>query len=89
MFLFFQLQEGFGWDIFKHLFSKYQTMSNVSKNNTDKMNLWAEEISQVVNTNLAPFFQAWGWPINEATKTKLSTLPEWEKDPMKIYLKSK
>lgn len=84
-----QLQEGFGWDIFQHLFSKYQTMSNVSKNNTDKMNLWAEEISQVVNTNLAPFFQAWGWPINEATKTKLSTLPEWEKDPMKIYLKSK
>ncbi|KAM4035793.1 TRPM8 channel-associated factor homolog isoform 1-T1 [Anomaloglossus baeobatrachus] len=82
-----QLQEGFGWDPFKCLFSKYQTMSNISKNNNDKMNLWAKLFSQAVNKNLAPFFQAWGWPIDEATRRELSTLKEWETDPMKKYIK--
>ncbi|XP_073435428.1 TRPM8 channel-associated factor homolog [Dendrobates tinctorius] len=81
-----QLQEGFGWDPFKYLFSKYQTMSKVSKDNKDKMNLWAKLFSQAVNKNLAPFFQVWGWPIDEATRNELTTLPEWENDPMKKYI---
>ncbi|XP_075064545.1 TRPM8 channel-associated factor homolog [Mixophyes fleayi] len=82
-----QLQEGFGWDPFKRLFSEYQTMSNVSNNNKDKMNLWAEKFSEAVNKNLAPFFQAWGWPIEETTSNKLSTLPPWENNPMMMYVK--
>ncbi|KAG8576482.1 hypothetical protein GDO81_009879 [Engystomops pustulosus] len=81
-----QLQEGFGWDPFKRLFSEYQTMSNVSANNNDKMNLWATKFSQAVNKNLVPFFQAWGWPIDEETIKKLSTKPEWKEDPMKRYI---
>ncbi|XP_077330028.1 TRPM8 channel-associated factor homolog [Lithobates pipiens] len=81
-----QLQEGFGWEPFKNLFAEYQTLSYVSRNNTDKMNLWAEKFSQAVNKNLAPFFQSWGWPIAEKTKQKLSTLPMWEEDPMKKYI---
>ncbi|XP_056428950.1 TRPM8 channel-associated factor homolog isoform X2 [Hyla sarda] len=83
-----QLQEGFGWDPFKQLFSEYQTMSNISTENKDKMNLWAEKFSQVVNKNLAPFFLAWGWPIDEAVSQKLSKLPAWEEDPMKTYAKA-
>ncbi|XP_063782689.1 TRPM8 channel-associated factor homolog [Pseudophryne corroboree] len=83
-----QLQEAFGWDPFKLLFSDYQTLSNVSNNKKDKMNLWAEKFSQAVNKNLAPFFQAWGWPLEETTSNKLSTLPIWEENPMKMYVKS-
>ncbi|XP_056428968.1 TRPM8 channel-associated factor homolog isoform X2 [Hyla sarda] len=81
-----QLQEGFGWDPFKRVFLDYQTMSNVSNDKTVKMNLWAEKFSQAVNKNLVPFFKAWGWPINDATSQKLSTLSEWEEDPMKKYV---
>ncbi|XP_018419924.1 PREDICTED: TRPM8 channel-associated factor homolog [Nanorana parkeri] len=84
-----QLQEGFGWDPFKRLFAEYQTLSNVSKNNKDKMNLWAEKFSQAVNKNLAPFFKSWGWPIEETTSQKLSALPAWEEDPMKTYISPK
>ncbi|XP_018419909.1 PREDICTED: TRPM8 channel-associated factor homolog [Nanorana parkeri] len=83
-----KLQEGFGWDPFKRLFADYQTMSNVSNNKTDKMNLWAEKFSQAVNKNLAPFFKSWGWPIDQ-TSEKLSALPTWEEDPMKKYTSSK
>ncbi|XP_075129917.1 TRPM8 channel-associated factor homolog [Leptodactylus fuscus] len=83
-----QLQEGFGWDPFKQLFSEYQTMSNVSGDNTDKMNLWAKKFSQAVSKNLTPFFQAWGWPINDATREKLSCLPAWTENPMERYINS-
>ncbi|XP_072003760.1 TRPM8 channel-associated factor homolog [Engystomops pustulosus] len=80
-----QLQEGFGWDPFKRIFAEYQTISNVSNNKNVKMNLWAEKFSQTVNKNLAPFFKAWGWPIDEVTSKKLSTLPAWDQDPVKSY----
>ncbi|XP_040269521.1 TRPM8 channel-associated factor homolog [Bufo bufo] len=81
-----QLQEGFGWDPFKQVFSEYQTMSNVSNVKNVKMNLWAEKFSQAVNKNLAPFFKAWGWPIDDTTTKKLSVLSEWEENPMKKYV---
>ncbi|XP_027533461.1 TRPM8 channel-associated factor 2-like isoform X1 [Neopelma chrysocephalum] len=41
-----QLQEGFGWDPFTHLFSDYQKMSTIPKDNPSKMNLWARKFSQ-------------------------------------------
>ncbi|KAG8576483.1 hypothetical protein GDO81_009880 [Engystomops pustulosus] len=81
-----QLQESFGWSPFKRVFSEYQTMTDVSSNKNVKMNLWAEKFSQAVNKNLAPFFKAWGWPIDDETSKKLSTLTAWEENPMKKYL---
>ncbi|NXY59867.1 TCAF2 factor, partial [Callaeas wilsoni] len=80
-----QLQEGFGWDPFTHLFSDYQKMSTIPKDNTSKMNLWAQKFSQQVNKNLAPFFTAWGWPIKKELSVALSSLPSWEQDPMRSY----
>lgn len=80
-----QLQEGFGWDPFTHLFSDYQKMSTVPNDNTSKMNLWAQKFSQQVNKNLAPFFTAWGWPIKKELSVELSSLPSWGQDPMRSY----
>ncbi|NXL90448.1 TCAF2 factor, partial [Alectura lathami] len=80
-----QLQEGFGWDPFIHLFSDYQKMSTIPKDNASKMNLWAQKFSQQVNRNLAPFFTAWGWPIKKELSVELSSLPTWEQDPTKPY----
>ncbi|NWV33117.1 TCAF2 factor, partial [Grantiella picta] len=80
-----QLQEGFGWDPFTHLFSDYQKMSSIPKDKASKMNLWAKKFSQQVNKNLAPFFTAWGWPIKKELSVELSSLPSWEQDPMKSY----
>ncbi|XP_072258093.1 TRPM8 channel-associated factor homolog [Pyxicephalus adspersus] len=80
-----QLQEGFGWDSYKCVFEAYKKMSNVGKNNKEKMIFWAETFSKVVNKNLAPFFKAWGWPIDDTVSKKLSNFPAWEEDPMKMY----
>uniref|UniRef100_A0A8C8RGJ7 Peptidase M60 domain-containing protein n=1 Tax=Pelusios castaneus TaxID=367368 RepID=A0A8C8RGJ7_9SAUR len=78
-----QLQESFGWEPFIQLFYEYQTMSNIPTDNPSKMNLWAEKFSQQVKKNLAPFFMAWGWPIKGEVSTKLASLPNWDKNPMK------
>ncbi|XP_068131981.1 TRPM8 channel-associated factor homolog [Hyperolius riggenbachi] len=82
---FLQLQEAFGWEPFEQLFLEYQSMPNVSHDKTAKMNLYAETFSRIVNKNLSPFLKSWGWPIEESTSQKLSTLPEWE-NPMKAYI---
>ncbi|XP_021437816.2 TRPM8 channel-associated factor homolog isoform X1 [Oncorhynchus mykiss] len=80
-----QLQEQFGWDAFKKVFAAYHTMQNVPNDNKGKMNLYAETFSLAVNRNLAPFFKAWGWPIEPATEEKLSNMPVWSDHPMAQY----
>ncbi|XP_030044830.1 TRPM8 channel-associated factor homolog [Microcaecilia unicolor] len=80
-----QLQEGFGWKPFIQLFSDYQKMTKISKDNSDKMNLWAKLFSEQVKRNLAPFFQAWGWPITDKVSQELSSFPEWKENPMKEW----
>ncbi|XP_031753241.1 TRPM8 channel-associated factor homolog isoform X3 [Xenopus tropicalis] len=83
-----QLQEGLGWDPFRRLY-RDPSISGMSNENTFKMNLWAEKFSRAAQTNLVPFFEAWGWPIDQLTRSKLSALPVWEKDPMKPYVTAK
>ncbi|KAM6168199.1 TRPM8 channel-associated factor 3-like [Erethizon dorsatum] len=80
-----QLQEGFGWEPFIQLFAEYQKLSGIPKDNAGKMNLWVKKFSQTVKKNLAPFFQAWGWPVTKEVSDSLASLPEWEKNPMKSY----
>ena len=66
-----QLQDTFGWDAFKKVFTAYHTMEGVPQDNKGKMNTYAETFSKVVNRNLTSFFKAWGWPIEAATEEKL------------------
>ncbi|XP_046718498.1 TRPM8 channel-associated factor homolog [Silurus meridionalis] len=80
-----QLQEKFGWDAFKKVFAAYHSISNVPQDRDGKMNLYAKTFSNVVNMNLAPFFKAWGWPIQPSTDEMLSSLPGWNDHPMAQY----
>ncbi|XP_024660658.1 TRPM8 channel-associated factor homolog [Maylandia zebra] len=80
-----QLQERFGWDAFKKVFTAYHHMKDIPKDNKGKMNLYAETFSQTVGMDLTGFFKAWGWPIETATEGKLSQLPSWNDHPMTQY----
>ncbi|KAM5172062.1 uncharacterized protein ACMZJ9_004915 [Mantella aurantiaca] len=84
-----QLQEGFGWEPFKRLYAEYQTLSNVSNNNKDKMRLWVQKFSEAVGKDLTSFFLAWGWPVDRTITQQLSVLPTWADDPMKKYTDAK
>ncbi|MEQ2281919.1 hypothetical protein AMECASPLE_035260, partial [Ameca splendens] len=77
-----QLQEKYGWDAIKKVFAAYYEMNNFPNDNKGKMNLYAETFSQTVGMNLTGFFKAWGWPIEQATEEKLSSLPAWTDHPM-------
>ena len=85
-FLLFQLQEAFGWEPFTQLFAEYQTLSDIPNDNPGKMNLWVRKFSEKVQKNLAPFFEAWAWPIQKEVATSLAYLPEWKENIMKLYL---
>lgn len=81
-----QLQEVFGWEPFTQLFAEYQTLPSIPKDNTGKMNLWVRKFSEKVQKNLAPFFKAWGWPIQKEVAESLACLPWWEENPLRIHI---
>ncbi|XP_010953386.3 TRPM8 channel-associated factor 2 [Camelus bactrianus] len=80
--LYLQLQEAFGWEPFTELFAEYQTLSDIPEDNPGKMNLWVQKFSEKVQKNLAPFFEAWGWPVQKEVADSLACLPGWEENPM-------
>uniref|UniRef100_A0A3Q2DAB7 TRPM8 channel-associated factor homolog n=1 Tax=Cyprinodon variegatus TaxID=28743 RepID=A0A3Q2DAB7_CYPVA len=80
-----QLQEKFGWAVFKQVFAQYHDMTNVPRDKEGKMNLYAETFSKAADMNLSGFFKAWGWPIKPATEEKLSNLPAWTDHPLAQY----
>uniref|UniRef100_A0A0D9R459 TRPM8 channel associated factor 2 n=1 Tax=Chlorocebus sabaeus TaxID=60711 RepID=A0A0D9R459_CHLSB len=84
-----QLQEAFGWEPFTQLFAEYQTLSHLPKDNTGRMNLWVKKFSEKVKKNLVPFFEAWGWPVQKEVADSLASLPEWQENPMQVYLRAK
>ncbi|XP_042782850.1 TRPM8 channel-associated factor 2 isoform X1 [Panthera leo] len=81
-----QLQEAFGWEPFTQLFAEYQTLSGTPTDKAGKMNLWVKKFSEKVQKNLAPFFEAWGWPVQKEVAASLSCLPEWQENPMRMYV---
>ncbi|XP_019337677.1 TRPM8 channel-associated factor 2 [Alligator mississippiensis] len=82
-----QLQEAFGWEAFIEIFFKYQEMPYIPRDKALKMNLWVEMFSQQVKKNLAPFFKAWGWPIEENLSQQLAdSFPIWSENPMERYI---
>ncbi|XP_063671778.1 TRPM8 channel-associated factor 2 isoform X3 [Pan troglodytes] len=84
-----QLQEAFGWEPFTQLFAEYQTLSHLPKDNTGRMNLWVKKFSEKVKKNLVPFFEAWGWPVQKEVADGLASLPEWQENPMQVYLRAR
>ncbi|KAF7652151.1 hypothetical protein LDENG_00100910 [Lucifuga dentata] len=77
-----QLQERFGWDVFKLVFAEYHTTDRCPDNNTDKMKLFAELLSRYVQLNLAEFFRSWGWPLDRSIDNELSRHLYWVDHPM-------
>ncbi|XP_025785537.1 TRPM8 channel-associated factor 2 [Puma concolor] len=82
-----QLQEAFGWEPFTQLFAEYQTLSGTPTDKAGKMNLWMKKFSEKVQKNLAPFFEAWGWPVQKEVAASLSCLPEWQENPVRVYVR--
>ena len=49
----------------------------------EEFNSWTMHISNSTGYNLAPYHEAWGFPLNPDTFDALSHLPVWVEDPLR------
>lgn len=81
--MFRQLQEGFGWEAFKHFFRIYQALAaqdpedKREQSDEEKRDLWVKTFSDVTGRDIAPFFEKWGIPISSGVKESLTKYPVW------------
>lgn len=77
-----QYQEAFGWEPLIGLNKRYLEMSDPPSSDQDKIDRWVLESSLEVGQDLTPFYDAWGFPIQDATRSALAELPAWESHPL-------
>ena len=79
LYMYYQLQQEFGWKAFKNVFAQYHKLSRSQrpKNDQEKRDQWMFFFSKVAKQNLGPFFQLWGIPISESSQESVSNLPIW------------
>lgn len=77
--MYVELQQEFGWELFKKVFALYRVMprKDQPKSDLERRDKWLELLSQVSGKNLGPFFQAWGVPVSKAALAKVKHLPGW------------
>lgn len=81
-YMYWQMQEAFGWDAYKRVFAEYRGLSKADrpKNDDEKRDQWLMRMSRTVGRNLGPFFTTWGVPTSDAARAAVSDLPEWMPD---------
>ncbi|MDE2926522.1 MAG: M60 family metallopeptidase [Acidobacteriota bacterium] len=74
-----QMQQAFGWDAYRQVFTTYRALSNEErpKNDDEKRDQWLVRFSQQVGRNLGPFFETWGVPTSQAARDSINDLPAW------------
>jgi large repetitive protein len=80
-----QIQAGFGWDAFKTFFRSYHDGSPEDLNatfglpatNQDEIDNWLLRMSTIVNRDLTPHFDAWGYGVTQAARDAVAHLPDW------------
>lgn len=77
--MYVELQQEFGWELFKKVFALYRDLprKDQPKSDLERRDKWLELVSQVSGKNLGPFFQAWGVPVSKAALAKVKHLPGW------------
>jgi hypothetical protein len=80
--MYIQMQQEFGWEPFKKLFTEYRDLADDQRPKTDdqKRDQWMVRFSMTVKRNLGPFFQAWGVPTSEKARASIANLPAWMPD---------
>lgn len=75
-----QVKEEFGWEPITFALSEYYSMSNPPSGDSAEFNEWTIRISNATGYNLAPFHEAWGFPLTPETYAALDHLPVWTTD---------
>jgi cysteine-rich repeat protein len=84
--LFLQLKEAFTWEAYKQLFARYRDFGPGERpGEVDRIDFLVVNFSEIVSTNLLPFFRCWGLPVSDWVEGRVENLPGWAADPMLAY----
>ena len=80
------LRQSIGWEPFKAAFRDFRARSqtDVPSNDLDKVELWANTLSDYAGVNLVPTFQSWGFPI-ERHERSAYTYTSFQGDTFSLY----
>ena len=77
LFIYAQLARDFGWLAYREVFMMYNNLQDTERPEgfQDQVDQWISRFSRVVEHNLCPLFEFWGFPISTSIKNSLSHLP--------------
>jgi len=82
-----QIQEEFGWEPITAAYQEYYyNLTTQPSGDSAEFNEYTKWISLKTGYNLAPFLEAWGFPITTATKSSIEHLPVWNTDPLRGWV---
>ena len=79
------IKEEWGWEPITEALSVYYNLpsSEVPSTGNEEYNSWVIYLSNAAGYNLAPYHNAWGFPLIEDTYSALENLPIWTDDPLR------
>lgn len=77
--IYVQLQQEFGWEMFRKVFAGYKDLPRSERpaSDNEKYEQFMIRFSRATGKNLGPFCKAWGWPITSNALEEVSSLPAW------------
>ncbi len=74
--MYLRIKEAYGWDAFIKTFARYREPGFVRpKNDGEKWQIFAKELSQTVNADMATVFEKWSIPVTAETKAFCAKFP--------------
>ena len=82
---FLLVKENWGWTPITEALKVYYDLpaDQIPTTDIEEYNAWVIHLSLKSGFNLAPYHQAWGFPITESTFDDLKHLPVWIDDPLR------
>tara|TARA_B100000513_G_scaffold194943_1_gene124608 strand:+ start:2557 stop:6555 length:3999 start_codon:yes stop_codon:yes gene_type:complete len=79
------IKEEWDWSPITEALTVYYTLppSEVPSTDEEEFNAWVLHLSNATGHNLAPYHDAWGFPLTSNTYDSLTHLPVWVDDPLR------
>ena len=79
------IKEEWGWAPITQALTAYYTLppSEIPSTDEEEFNAWVLHISSASGYNLAPYHEAWGFPLYTSTHSQLLEYPAWVDDPVR------
>jgi hypothetical protein len=71
--MYLRIKEAYGWEVYKKTFARYRERGFARpRNDHERWQIFAREMSKTANANLAAVMAAWSLPISESTLKECS-----------------